>query len=70
MLAEAYEDPKEAKENFMKDKKHRDQLEQMVLGVQAIDEVLKTAKVTEKKVGFFDIIDQGYTPINNLKMGG
>ena len=39
MLAEAYEDPKEAKENFMKDQKHRDQLEQMVLEVQAIDEV-------------------------------
>ncbi|MEA1065806.1 trigger factor [Erwinia sp. HR93] len=57
-MASAYEDPKEVIEYYSKNKELMDNMRNVALEEQAVEAILDKAKVTEKAVGFSDLMSQ------------
>lgn len=57
-LAQSYENPKEVIEWYYADKKRLNDVRQMVLENQTVDWILSQIKITDKEVGFSEIMDK------------
>ncbi|OSM98043.1 trigger factor [Lonsdalea populi] len=57
-MAAAYEDPQEVVEFYKKNKEMMNNMRNVALEEQAIETLLSQAKVTEKEVGFSDLMNQ------------
>jgi trigger factor len=57
-MASSYEDPKEVIEYFNNDKQQRAQVEAVILEDQVVDYILASAKVTDTKVSYEDLLKE------------
>mgnify|MGYP000199280424 CR=1 FL=1 len=57
-MAQSYEQPQQVVDYYTKNQDARASLEGMVLEDQVVDHILQQAKVTEKKVGFEEMMGQ------------
>lgn len=55
-MAENYEDPQEVVDFYTKDKQQRGQIESVVLEDQVVDYIVDKAKVTDKEVGYQELL--------------
>jgi trigger factor len=62
-LAQSYEKPQEVIEWYYADKKRLNEISQLVLENQTVDWIVSQVKVTDKTVGFSEIMDK---QVNNL----
>ena len=57
-MASSYEDPNEVIEFFKNDAQQRQQIEAVVLEDQVVDHILASAKVTDTKVSYEDLLKE------------